>query len=127
MAFSFNPSGNLIIARMALFGPLAIVGLQLALDTGATRTVIMRSKLEEAGYDLSIPLQIASVATGSQFESVPLFQINSLMGLDQIRDKFVVIAHDLPASALIDGVLGLDFLREKRLTLDFRIGEIELV
>lgn len=127
MAFSFKSDADVIIVRAALFGPTAIVGLHLVLDTGSTKTVISRELMQEAGYDLTRPLAQMSVATGSRIESLPLFQISSLMGLDQIRDQFVVIAHDLPASAIVDGVLGLDFLRNHRLSLDFRSGEIELI
>ena len=127
MTFSFEPQADLVMVRAALFGPRAIVGLLLALDTGATQTVISRLKLKVAGYDLENPLASISIATGSQIETLPLFRIDSLGCLGESRDNFEIFAHDLPASPRIDGVLGLDFLRNHRLTLDFRAGEIELV
>ena len=127
MTFSFDPNAELVVVSAALFGPEAIVGLRLALDTGATKTVIKRLKLETAGYDLTRILEVASVMTGSRIESVPLLSIDSLGCLGEIRDKFSVLAHDLPAGSRIDGVLGLDFLRNHRLILDFRAGEIELI
>ena len=42
------------------------------------------------------------------------------------RMNFPLIAHTLPPSASIDGLLGLDFLRGCRLTVDFRTGRITL-
>jgi hypothetical protein len=36
------------------------------------------------------------------------------------------IAHTLPPTAPVDGLLGLDFVRSQQLTIDFRAGQIEL-
>ena len=38
-----------------------------------------------------------------------------------------LVCHTLPASAAVDGLLGLDFMRGKRLIIDFRTGIIDLV
>jgi hypothetical protein len=35
-------------------------------------------------------------------------------------------AHDLPLEANVDGLLGLDFVRDQVLTIDFRTGTIDL-
>jgi hypothetical protein len=37
-----------------------------------------------------------------------------------------VLSHTLPPSATIDGLLGLDFLRGKKLTIDFRQADVSL-
>jgi hypothetical protein len=37
-----------------------------------------------------------------------------------------VVVTRLDRRARLDGLLGLDFLRDSRLTIDFRRGEIEL-
>lgn len=42
-------------------------------------------------------------------------------------EGLAVVAHTLPPSATVDGLLGLDFLRERLLTVDFRVGSISLV
>ena len=39
---------------------------------------------------------------------------------------FPVLAHTLPPSAGVDGLLGLDFVRGGRLTVDFRAGHVTL-
>lgn len=38
----------------------------------------------------------------------------------------MTLCHDLPAEVRVDGLLGLDFLRGRRLTLDFRTGRLSL-
>jgi hypothetical protein len=40
--------------------------------------------------------------------------------------SFPIIAHTLPPSATVDGLLGLDFFRGQQLNIDFRRGEITL-
>jgi hypothetical protein len=37
-----------------------------------------------------------------------------------------VVVHTVPSATRIDGLLGLDFLRDRRLISDFRAGEITL-
>jgi hypothetical protein len=49
-----------------------------------------------------------------------------ISSLGQDRTAFPVLAHTLPPSAAVDGVLGLDFLRGHALNIDFRTGQITL-
>ncbi|MBW3635482.1 MAG: retropepsin-like domain-containing protein [Armatimonadetes bacterium] len=127
MTFSFDANAEVILINAALFGPTAIIGLVLALDTGATNSLVRRQSLLDAGYDLARPQGQALVAMGSGVETLPLFQVQSVAALGQFRDNLTLVAHDFPSTPQIDGVLGLDFLRRQRLTLDFRAGELELV
>ncbi len=41
-------------------------------------------------------------------------------------DRLPIVCHTLPSSAVIDGLLGLDFLRGQSLTIDFRNGLLTL-
>jgi hypothetical protein len=43
-----------------------------------------------------------------------------------MRDQFLVAVGKLPRGLRIDGLLGLDFLQDTKLAIDFRRGEIEL-
>ena len=64
--------------------------------------------------------------TGSGVEYVPRLPVSRLSALGQERRDFVVISHTLPPGAIVDGVLGLDFMRNQCLTVDFREGWITL-
>jgi hypothetical protein len=66
------------------------------------------------------------VTTGSGIERVLEITVIHFAALEQECTNFLVLAHDLPASAGIDGVLGLDFFREQNLNIDFRNGLITL-
>ena len=131
MKVPFKSNSGLICVEVALRGKSADgeiknVALLLALDTGATGTVISAKRLDEAGYDLDKPEDEIYITTGSGLISVPKIGIEKLTALGKTKENFLVIAHDLPPTASVDGVLGLDFLRENVLTVDFVKGEIEL-
>jgi hypothetical protein len=64
--------------------------------------------------------------TASQLVQAFRLSVQSLTALGQTRGNFSVAAHNLPAKASVDGVLGLDFFRGQILTLDFLKGEITL-
>lgn len=127
MSVSFNPNDELIIIAVEATGPKDTYVLRLALDTGATGTVINASLLASLGYDLTQAPEHLQMTTGSTVAMVPRLPVQKLRALGQERTNFPVVAHTLPASAAIDGLLGLDFLRGLSLTLDFANGLITLV
>jgi hypothetical protein len=100
--------------------------LKLLLDAGATTSLINLSTLLSLGFDPDQSVQRVSVLTGSAVEVVPLVVLTRLSALGQQRIGFPVLAHALPAGSAVDGLLGLDFLRNHVLTLDFRAGQIGL-
>jgi aspartyl protease family protein len=124
MKFSFKSDYGLIFLEARLYGKKRDVALILALDTGATGTVISAKRLDEAGYDLENFDDEIYITTGSGIISVPKITIEKLTALGETKADFTVIAHDLPPTASVDGVLGLDFLRGHVLNIDFKIGEI---
>jgi hypothetical protein len=46
--------------------------------------------------------------------------------MGQERRHFPVLAHTLPPSASVDGLLDLDYVRGQMLNIDFRQGTISL-
>ncbi|MFI5455086.1 MAG: hypothetical protein ACHRXM_06505 [Isosphaerales bacterium] len=66
------------------------------------------------------------MTTGSSVEQVAKVILTRLTALGQYRFGFPVVAHDLPAGAAVDGLLGLDFFRNQILTVDFQKGQITL-
>ncbi|HXG84559.1 MAG TPA: retropepsin-like aspartic protease [Pyrinomonadaceae bacterium] len=126
MKFPFKSDYGLIYVAARLQGKTKNIALILALDTGATGTVISARRLNEAGYELQNPEDEVYITTGSGLISVPKIMIEKLTALGKTKENFSVIAHDLPPTASVDDVLGLDFLREKVLTIDFEQGQIEL-
>lgn len=126
MSFAFNGREGLVVLHAEVFGPLGSMILRLALDTGATASMINVAPLVTIGFDPSLTTTRVQVTTGSGVEYVPRIQIDSIRALGQERTPFSVLSHTLPPSATIDGLLGLDFFRGQRLTIDFRQGNISV-
>lgn len=126
MSFQFNAERGMIIVRAEVFGPDSSAVLRLALDTGATATMISQSRLLQIGCDPSASVKRLQITTASGVEFVPRVTLNKIVALGNEHTEFAVLAHTLPPSASIDGLLGLDFLRGLNLNLDFRIGLITL-
>lgn len=127
MSFKFNPERGLVVVFAELFGPSGSAVLRLAIDTGATATLINVGHLVAVGYDPALARDRVQVTTGSGVEFTPKVPITSLKTLGRERAPFTVLSHTLPPSAGIDGLLGLDFLRSEVLTIDFRQGTISLI
>ena len=126
MSEVFYPHRGLIIVRAEVAGPNGIGVLRLALDTGATGTLISVGLLTAIGYDPALAPNRVQITTGSGVEYVPRITVVRLKALGQERLNFPVLSHTLPPSTSIDGLLGLDFLRGQELNLDFRAGRITL-
>jgi predicted aspartyl protease len=107
-------------------GPSAKTTLVLALDTGATGTLINARLLTGLRYDPAADPQPVRVATASGVELVPRVKLQKITALGQERTDFEVLCHTLPPSMTVDGLLGLDFLRGHILTIDFQAGLITL-
>jgi hypothetical protein len=113
VSFSFDASRGLIVARAELAGPDGTGVLQLALDTGATATVVNVAMLEAIGYAPALVLDRVQVTTGSGVEFAPRVELRRLTALGQERRGFAV--YTLPPSAGADG-----------LTIDFGAGQAHL-
>ena len=126
MSFPFDPQQGLIIVPVELWGPSGSAVLRLALDTGATGTVVNTGMLVALGYDPALIPDRVQITTGSGVEFVPRILLDRIMALGRESAGFPVLAHTLPPSAGIDGLLGLDFFRGWNLTIDFRTGQVVL-
>ena len=75
------------------------------------------------GYDPALSQARVQLTTGSGVEYAPRVTLSRIRGLDQERPDFPVLGHTLPPSAGVDGLIGLDFFRDRNLAVDFRTGQ----
>jgi predicted aspartyl protease len=122
----FNAASGLILVEAWLWGPTGDTSVRLALDTGATITMINTAILVSIGYDPAVAPDRVRMTTASGIEYIPRLPADRIEVLGQNRRNFPIVTHTLPPTASIDGLLGLDFFRDRRLTLDFRKGRITL-
>jgi hypothetical protein len=123
---TFAANAGLIQFPATVHGPKGKLTVNLALDTGASRSVLSKEVLTIIGYEPAAATDMISVTTGSGTISVPKVSVLKFESLGNARSDFSVLAHTLPSSSDLDGVLGLDFLRGHRLTIDFLQGSITL-
>jgi hypothetical protein len=126
LTFAFDAHGGLIIVRAELTGPSGSGLLRLALDTGGTTTLINVAMLVAIGYDPALATDRVQVTTGSGVEFAPRVEMQRLTALGQQRYGLQVLGHTLPPSSGVDGLLGLDFFRGLRLSIDFRSGHLNI-
>jgi predicted aspartyl protease len=126
MSYAFNARSGPILVDAQISGPIKVRGAKLILDTGATTSTINVSVLRSAGYDPSQSTDLVQMMTGAGIKTVPRIMLNRMSALGQHQIGLRVLAYDLPLAADADGLLGLDFLRDQVMTIDFRAGAISL-
>ena len=124
---AFDPARQIIIVRVKCEDESRRFSyLNMALDTGASMTVIPWQAAERLGLDPARSRRRVRFMTGSGMEVAPIVTVPAieLMGV-RVADV-PVLCHDLPQRSLVDGLLGLSFLRHCRLAIDFPRGVLEL-
>jgi hypothetical protein len=108
MSQAFHALRGLILIPAELEGASGTVPLRMALDTGATRTLIRSGSFVQAGYDPSLALTHVRATTASGVLLLPQLPVTRFKALGQERTNFLVLAHTSPPTASFDGLLGLD-------------------
>jgi hypothetical protein len=83
MSVLFNQHQGLVIVNAELFGPTGSAVLQLALDTGATSTLVSLGMLIAIGYDPGLESNRIQLTTGSGVEFVPRVILNKISALEK--------------------------------------------
>ena len=116
----------MLATRAIVRGPAGSVRVWLAIDTGAVFTVMPAGLLAAVGYRFEDAASRQQIITASGIAVAHRHIVAQVSDLGVERERLAMLAHDLPASAPINGLLGLDFFRGRRLTIDFRAGAVEL-
>ncbi|MCH8012616.1 MAG: retroviral-like aspartic protease family protein [Candidatus Marinimicrobia bacterium] len=102
-----------------------IMYLPVVMDTGATRTILSADILVDLGYDPGHPsLSRIRMITGSGVEYAPCVNVSSMIVGGEIINGVSVLCHDLPAEAGIDGLLGLNFLKNFDFSIEYSSGRV---
>jgi predicted aspartyl protease len=127
MSISFNPVEGLITIRVTVNGPSGDATLLAILDTGANVSVIDNNVLFTVGYQVDHLALDTPVLTGNGTILAAKFTLDSFSALGKEKRNFPVVCCDLPPVSPVDAIVGLDFLRNHILTLDFTTGKLTLV
>jgi predicted aspartyl protease len=125
----FDPSVTSIIVDLlieAADGRSSLV-IPVVLDTGASMTIIATDIMGRLGYDPANPaLDRQRIVTGSGIEYAPRTSVRAITAIGQRVANLDVLCHDLPPESGVDGLLGLNFLRQFKLVIRFRKGILDL-
>ena len=125
MSFTFDPRGRFVLVQAIVVGSKRVLQARLALDTGATITQLAPWVLEEVGSPPPVA-RTFPVATAGGMVFVAETRVARVQALGVTLANFRVLSHALPPATKLDGLLGLDFLRERLLQTDFRRGRVRL-
>ncbi len=119
-------AGTLLITKAAIAGPDSVKILSLLVDTGSSYTIVPVEVLESCGCSPAEAKKHLRIVTGSGFVVAPVVQLNWFSTLGIKIDNFSVVAHTLPFSGPIDGLLGMDLLRRIKARIDLENSLIEI-
>lgn len=66
MTFKFKANYGLVIVKARIVGPTRDVVVRIALDTGATTTMVNAAPLVTAGYDPALAPERVQITTGAE-------------------------------------------------------------
>ncbi len=121
--FAFSEDTNLIMVIAKVDG----YEVRLALDTGASDTVIDLTCLMISGYRKTDVKQEVELETAKGIVNADVFTVREMKALGLTRNDFQLCSYDFLANNIltdIDGVLGLDFLMGKKICIDMDKFEI---
>lgn len=122
MKITFDPTQGLIVIPTRLYGLHTDTIVRLALDTGATGSMINWDVAVLLGYDPASTEERIQVTTGSGVEFAPRIVVKKIELLGRTLENFPILCHTLSPTATVDGLLGLDFFRGVRLVVDLQAG-----
>ena len=101
-------------------GPNVKRTIKLALDTGASLTMIPPEKIIITGHQIPTSQEkMIKIFTASGIEYVPIVSISALTCLGITVRNIDVVCHNLPPESPVEGLLGLNFLTHLSAFIEF--------
>jgi predicted aspartyl protease len=124
LRYPFDSKAGIILVKTKVYGPGGDAIVNLALDTGATWTLVSWETAVLVGYDPASIQQRTAITTGSGIEYCPKLNLLKVEALGKPVNGLEVLCHTLPPTSRVDGLLGLNFLRRFNVSLNFKQGYI---
>ncbi len=127
MKIPIRSEATVIVLETELISGLGSYKLDMALDTGASFSMIPWDIAERLGYDPASSKDRIVLTTASTIEKAPLITLDRMKVLDVEAKDVMVVVHDLPPKSRVDGLLGLSFLKHFDINLYFKQESLEFV
>lgn len=116
----------LLFTRAALKHRHRMRVVTLLLDTGSTYTILSWEVLVSLQLDPATSLTRRLVMTASGLLMLPEVEVEEFHTLGQRVERFPILTHTVPLGSQVDGVVGMNFLRQFEMTLHFKQAIIQL-
>lgn len=111
---------SIISLYAQIIGPKAKRTIKLALDTGASITMIPPEKIIVTGHKIPTSQEkMIKIFTASGIEYVPIVSISALTCMGITVKNIDVVCHNLPSESPVEGLLGLNFLIHLPVFIEF--------
>jgi len=124
--FNRHSDESLVIIQCAI----ANHKVALALDTGASHITIDLTALIISGIEIKNALRTEKLETASGVIEVYVFSVSQFTALGITKYDLEICAYDFFAHNVLtefDGVLGIDFLSNHKICIDFKASEISIM
>lgn len=123
----FDPAQGVIVVSPLLEGEKALKRkTKMVLDTGATYAMISWELADGLGLKPEKAKKWINLTTASTVERSPIVKVKAITVLGRKAKNVEVVVKNLPKEAYVDGLLGLSFLKNFNLEIDFKGGVLEL-
>ena len=125
LKFKFDSKQSIIICHAEIASQKVELSLKMALDTGATYTMIPIEAAIAIGRNPLRSQCKIEITTGSSVEYVPVIIVPKFRAFGVEIKNMEVICHNLPHQSPVEGLLGLNFLKSAKAIIDFSKNIIE--
>ncbi len=118
--------GKLLVTKAAVSDKDGTRILNLLIDTGSSYTILPFELLEAIGSNPSLSKEKVRIHTASGLIITPTVKVAWFNSLGKQIPDFSIVAYTVPFTTLIDGLLGMDFLKTTGAVIDIANAVIEL-
>ena len=123
---NFDTGTNVIVMDVFIKHKARKKKVRMALDTGATYIMVPWDVAETLGLEPGLSKEKTEMITASGVEKTPIVTLEAVSVAGNKIRNIKALVHDLPPKSYVDGLLGLSFLKNFNIYLNFEQGFLEL-
>jgi hypothetical protein len=120
----FDPNERVIWVEVRTFGPLGDRRLKFILDTGTPVTILRTDVADDLGYGASMGTGRSRLLGPGGAQEGYRLRVDRLEALGLVVEPCELFCHDFDEELGVDGLIGMDLLAGRIVTLDGTQGVI---
>lgn len=124
--YQLEVRGGLFFTQVALKQQESVRVVSLLIDSGATYTIVSWATLVSLNLDPAGSTIRKQIVTANGLVLMPEVLIERVDALGQRVAQLPVLAHTIPLGSKVGGVLGMNFLRQFEIKLNFKQAFAEI-